>query len=196
MSKPNYTRAYLNEVVRFVDMRDFDVYEGKRLASIGCMDQGGIPCELHPDQVVALHGMHEITVDFNDSVSRLQLQDAPAGWEWAGRQWLKMAHGIEVDTLPEGTRVTPFTQAWLGEAAIFLDKDARRAYRGTNLDLLGCTMLSLRTWRVTPRQVVRDEGTRLVIHGQWGREETYSVEEISEEMRQAGRHYSEHFSNG
>ncbi len=193
MAKPNYTRAYLNEIVRFMDQRTFTVYDGKRLALIGCTDQGGIPSELHPNQVVSMQG--GITLEWQGRIDEYPLKRAPRHWEFAGREWLQMAYGITVDTLPEGKRVTPFTLAWLKEEALFLDEDTGKVYRGTNLELLGASWSRRGTRRVTPAQIVRHEGNCLVLKRGW-REETYSVSELSDELRQGGLDYLDMFADG
>ena len=185
MTKPNYTRAYLREVVRFLDQKDFTVYEGTRLALLGSICSGSIPSELHPDQVIALHGMNGITVELNDGISQLRMKDAPKFWEGNGREWLLQAWGLEVDKLPEGTTSTPYTSQWLAAPAIFLDLESDEIYRATNQELLGASLVGMDTWRVTPSQVVEDKETTMTLNrGRY--QQTYPVVTTTEELRQAG----------
>lgn len=183
MKTVNYTKNQLVQVVRFLDQKDFSVYEGTRLSLLGSLANGGIPCELSMDSVLALRGMETIFVLWAKSPEKYRIKDAPAWMELAGKRWLSETHGLEFDRLPEGDKVFPYTRAWLGEPAMYLDEDNRVVYRGTNLDWLAAGM-SVDTWRLTSEQIICDNGDSVVIRRRCvsSTDESYRASVVTDEM--------------
>lgn len=182
MANVSYTKNQLLHLVRFVDQKTFTVYEGKLLALLGCAANGGIPSELSMNQVLALRGMNTIHVYFDGRVEELAIEDASVSMEEAGKRWLTETHGLEFDKLPDGDPIEEFPQSWLAESAVYLDENESVIYRGTNLDLL-IAGFDAETWRLTPEQILRDNGETMDIQRGCVGEETYGVVVVTEDMR-------------
>lgn len=199
MKTVNYTKNQLMQIVRFLDQKDFTVYEGTRLSLLGSITHGGIPCELPLDSVLALRGMDTVFVLWGGHPEEYRIEDAPAWMELAGKRWLLEAHGLEFDHLPDGDKVFHCTSAWLDQPAMYLDEENRVVYRGTNLDWLA-SGVGAETWRLSPEQIVSDNGDTVVIRRRClsNIDETYRASVVTDEMhRQAeGSRYATIASGG